>query len=207
MDENELSRLVTAIMLRKKDSTNLIGNVYLVKFYSKLEDCREISAMINACSRLDNSDIALSFCLGNKEAREKAEKIYSKYKQHLIQGLNFVENNKVEGNGYIIINAKDMIKDTIIGTVSSIVSSSNVYPVGTVIVGLAYDKDKIKVSTRVCGREGRNVHEILSEALKDFPDAECGGHAMAAGCLIDKSLEQKFLSSLVKALEIEVVKV
>jgi len=207
LNEEETSRLVTAIMLRKKDATNIIGNIYLVKFFNKLEDARELSAMINACSRLENSDIALSFCLNNRKARDKAESIYARYKQHIIQGLSYVERNKIEGQGYVIINAKNMIKDTIIGTISSILASSRIYPDGTLIIGLAYDNEKIKVSARVCGREGRNAREVLEQATRGLPKAECGGHPSAAGCLISIDSEKDFLSNLTRALDLEIVKI
>lgn len=207
LNEDETSKLVTAIMLRKKDAMNLIGNIYLVKFFNKLEDARELSAMINACSRLENTDIALSFCLNNRKARDKVESIYARYKQHIIQGLNYIEENKIEGQGYVLINARNMIKDTIIGTVSSILASSQVYPSGTIIIGLAYDNDKIKVSARVCGREGRNAREVLEHATRGLPKAECGGHPAAAGCLINKDSEKVFLSNLTKTLDLEVVKI
>jgi RecJ-like exonuclease len=207
LNEEEMTHLITAVLLRKQDAVDLVGNIYLVKFFNKLEDARELSAMINACSRLEHSDIALALCLNNKTAKEKAEEIYAKYKQQLIQALKYTEENKIEGKGYVIINARNIIKDTIIGTVSSIISSSHLYTKGTIIVGLAYDNDKIKVSARVCGREGRNVREVLESATKGFPDAECGGHPMAAGCLVQKEVEQEFMTNLVKALELEVVKV
>jgi RecJ-like exonuclease len=207
LNEEEMSKLLTAVLLRKKDSKDIVGNIYLVRFFNKLEDARELSAIINACSRLGNPEIALALCLNNKKAREKAEEIYANYKQQIIQALNFVEQNKIEGKGYVIINAKDMIKDTIIGTIISILSTSKTYPVGTVVVGLAYDNDKIKASARVCGRDGRNVHEILETATKDFPEAECGGHPFAAGCLIHKNFEQNFINNLHKAMELEVVKI
>ena len=63
------------------------------------------------------------FCTAERlqEERKKAEKIYANYKQHLISGLNFVSNSKkIEGDNYVIINAKSNIKDTIIGTIASI---------------------------------------------------------------------------------------
>jgi len=207
LNDEEMTRLITAVLLRKQDTVDLVGNIYLVKIFNKLEDARELSAMINACSRLGNSETALALCLNNKDAREKAEGIYAKYKQHIIQALKYVEENKIEGKGYVIINAKNIIKDTIIGTISSIIASSHLYSNGTVIVGLAYDNDKIKVSARVCGREGRNVREMLESATKEIPEAECGGHPMAAGCLINKAVEQEFINKVVKALEIEVIKV
>lgn len=208
LSDDELSGLITAVILRtKRDSREIIGNLYLVKFLNRLEDARELSAMINACSRLGNSEIALSLCLSNLKARKQAEEIYAKYKQHLVSALNFAEQNKIEGKGYIIINAGNKIKDTMIGTVASIISMSEKFRDGTAIVGMShYDKDKIKVSARIVGRNGRNIREILQNATKDF-DCECGGHAVAAGCLIQKKYEKQFLENVGKALELEVVKI
>ena len=208
LNEEETSKLITGILLRraKKENSDIIGNIYLVKFFNRLEDARELSAMINACSRLDYKDIALSLCMGDKKARQKAESIYASYKQHLVSALNYVANTeKIEGKGYIIINAKNEIKDTIIGTVASILASSFVYEEGTIIVTMAYSDDKIKASARVCGREGRNVREILANSL-DIK-AECGGHSLAAGCLIPRDYEATFIKNLKKQLDIELVKV
>jgi len=207
LNEEELSKLITTILLRtKKQDNEIIGNIYLVKFFNRLEDARELSAMINACSRLGNSNIALSLCIGSKQARKKAETIYAEYKQHLVSALNYAAQNKIAGNGYIILNARDMIKDTIIGTVASILSMSREYKEGTVIIAMSYDKEKIKVSARVAGRNGRNVREILANATEKI-GGECGGHAMAAGCLLPKTKEQEFLKSIAKTLELEVVKI
>ncbi len=69
LNEEEMSKLVTAIVLKrtKRDTEKFIGNIYLIKIFNKQEDAREISAMINACSRLENSDVDLAFCMGSKE--------------------------------------------------------------------------------------------------------------------------------------------
>jgi len=210
LTEEEMSRLITSVMLRligKKGASELIGNLYLVKIFNKLEDAREFSALINACSRMDNSKVALGFCLGNKRYIEEAEKIYIEYKQHLISALKFVsEVEKISGKNYTIINAKDNIKDTIIGTVASIISHSPVYSEGTIIVALAYNEDKIKVSARIAGREGRNIREVLNKVVIPL-GGEVGGHPKAAGCLISKSQESEFIRELQKVLDLELVKV
>jgi len=70
LTEEQMANLITAIMLRRiggGDEDKIIGNLYLIKFFNKLEDAREISALINACSRMGYPQIALGFCLGNKE--------------------------------------------------------------------------------------------------------------------------------------------
>ncbi|MEK6889192.1 MAG: DHH family phosphoesterase [Nanoarchaeota archaeon] len=208
LTEEEMSALITAVMLKRMhlaEHDNLVGNLYLVKFFNKLEDARELSALINACSRMDYPSIALGFCLGNKESKASAEKIYIEYKQHLISALKFVnETQKISGKKYTIINAQDNIKDTIIGTVTSIISNSPLYERGTIIIGLAYNQDKIKVSARIAGRSGENVREILNRVVVPL-GGEVGGHPQAAGCLISKDQEALFIEELKKVLEVEKV--
>jgi single-stranded-DNA-specific exonuclease len=210
LTEEETSKLITAILLKRaniKRKEEIIGNLYVLKFFNKKEDARELSVMINACSRLGHSDIALSFCLENQKAKTQAEDLYTEYKQQLISALKVVEKlEKIKGNGFVILNAKSDIKDTIIGTVTSILSSSLDYEEGTVLIGMAYNQDKIKVSARIVGKEGRNLKEILEKITVNLK-GEFGGHQNAAGCTICKEKEQEFIESLKRTLEIEVVKV
>jgi len=210
LDENEMTRLITSIALKSARhglNDDIVGNHFLVKFFNKLEDARELSASINACSRMGSPHIALGFCLGNKNMRMESEKIYLDYKQNLISALKYVsETEKLEGNNYVIINAKDRIKDTIIGTVASILSHSPMYKEGRVIIALSYNEDKIKVSARVAGRTGRNVRELLHKVVVPI-GGEVGGHPEAAGCLIPRAREVEFIEEIRRLLDIEIVKV
>jgi len=209
LDEKEMTKLVTAIMLRnpKVKDKEIIGDIFLIKLFNKLEDARELSAIINGCSRLGESGLAIQFCMENAKAKKRAEFIHVKYKQFLISGLKFSsETEKIQGNGFVIINAKNKIKDTIIGTIASILSNSSLYEEGTIIVTMAYYKDKIKVSARGVGRNGRNVREILNSVIERI-GGEVGGHKFAAGCMITQEKEQEFIGSLKKNLEIELVKI
>ncbi|MDO8459578.1 MAG: DHH family phosphoesterase [Nanoarchaeota archaeon] len=211
LNDEEMSKLITAILLRsggKANAEQIVGNLYLVKFFNRMEDARELSALINACSRMDRPFVSLGFCLGNKKMKDEAEKIYIEYKQSLVSALRFVsEVEKISGKNYIIINAKDKIKDTIIGTVASIMSHSPVYPEGSIIIALAYNNDKIKVSARLSGSEGgRNVREVLHQVVVPL-GGEVGGHPSAAGCLISKEQEGLFIDGLKRILDVELVKV
>lgn len=217
LTENEMSKLLTAIMVRKAQNNKeeeIIGNLYILKFFNTKEDVREISTLINACSRLGHHDIALSYCLENKKAKAKALDIYTKYKQELVSGLKVAEKmNKIEGSNFVILNAKDQIKDAIIGTICSMLSSSATYKEGTVLIGMAYNENKIKVSARIVGHNGRNLKELMEQTVIEFKSdnpqsiAEVGGHHYAAGCLVEKEKEDSFLNTLKKNLEIEIVKV
>jgi hypothetical protein len=172
LSEEEIEKLVTAIMLRNPQTKNneIIGNIYLIKFYNKLEDARDLSARINACSRSGNSNIALQFCMEIPSAKKRAESIHVKYRQHIVSALRYVEETeKIEGKQYTIINAKENIKETMIGTIASIISNSKLYKEGTIVIGMAYSNNgKIKVSARNVGRQGRNVREVLTNITPKY---------------------------------------
>lgn len=210
LTEEETSKLVTAIMLGtigQERAKDIVGNIYLLKFFNKIEDARELSTLINACSRLGYSDVALSLCLGSNKAKIKAESIYNTYKHELIASLKWVEaNEKIENENYVIINAKNNIKDTIIGTVTSILASSLVYKEGTVVVGMAYRGDKIKVSMRN-SRNGRLNLQNFLENINKVVTCEFGGHANAAGCVVEKEKENEFIEAIKRDLENECLKI
>jgi len=212
LSDDEMRNLSTAIMLRmsSKTASEHIGNLYLIKFFNRLEDARELSAILNACSRMGHSDIGLMVCLGNNEARKRAERIYFKYRQHIISGLKYIsENGRIEGKEYVIINARDQVKDTLIGTLASILSFSSLYKEGTIIVAMAYDEDKIKVSARLAGRgshNNRNLKELI-ESVACSLGGEFGGHKQAAGCVIKKEHEERFIDLIKRKLDLEMIKV
>jgi len=213
LNKKEMKNLVTAAMLRlsgKEKTQEYFGNLYLIKFFNKIEDAREISAVINAGSRMGQPTNSLMFCLGNKEARANAERIYVKYRQHIISGLKHIEqNNKIQGKEYVIINVKDKIKDTLIGTLASILSFSSIYKEGTIIIGMAYNEDKIKISTRMAGRNPKCTRNLkkLMESITEIIGGESGGHQKAAGCIIKKEDEDKFIDLIKNKLEVELIKI
>lgn len=211
LDEEQMSKLITAVMLRNPKAKNntIVGDIFLIKMFNKLEDARDISAMINACSRLGESWTAMQLCMEISKSKKRCETIHAKYKQLLISGLKFVsEAKKIEGKGFVIINAKDQIKDTMAGTITSILSHSLLYEEGTVITTMVFDGEsgKIKISSRNVGKNGRNVREVLAEVISKI-GGEVGGHEFAAGAIIEKNKEEDFINLLKKNLEIELVKI
>jgi RecJ-like exonuclease len=217
LNEEEMSRLITSIIMRRGRNSlaeEIIGTLYILKFLNNMEDVREISVLINACSRLGYSDIALSYCLGSEKAKMQALDIYNEYRQEIVSGLKVAEKmNKIDGKGFVILNARDQIKEAIVGTICSMLSSSPAYEEGTILIGMAYNKDKIKVSARIVGKNGKNLKEVLEKAVIAFRSenpgtlVEIGGHKYAAGCLIEKKKEKEFIDTLKKNLEIEVIKI
>ena len=239
LNEKEMEAIVTSIMLRNPKSTNkkIIGDIFLIKLYNQLEDAREMSAKINACSRSGKSEIAMQFCMEIPSAKKAVETIYLKYKQELISGLEFVQKiglenvsqentprghenlqagdflkhysgEKISGENFVIINVKNKVKDTMIGTIASILSSSSIYKEETTIIAMAFNEseNKIKISARNVGNRGRNVREVLDRVIV-LIGGEVGGHEFAAGGTIDKEKEHEFLECIKRNLEIEMIKI
>lgn len=220
LDEDEVSRLITAIALRLNDGNcKIVDNKYLIKLSDRLWDGNEISTMLNACGRLGRSSLGISFLLGSKDAREELDSVYSEYRHHLIKALKWVESvKKIEGSSYLIVNAKNEIKETMIGTVMSILSRSYLYPAGTVLVGLAHrDDGKVKISARIAKSErgnensncnaNLNLNHLLSSIVKNIGGEEAGGHMGAAGALIPVEKEDDFIDLLQRELSIEEIKI
>lgn len=209
LDEEEMTKIVTAILLRRleRNNENLIGNIFLIKHFNQLEDAREMSAKINACSRLGEPYIAILYCLEDSGAKKQVERLYAKYKQLIINGLNYVKNiDQIKGEGYVIINAKSEIEEDIISVITTILSKSSLYNEGTVIIAMTYaDQEKVKVSARTV-KEGRNVREILERIIREI-GGEYGGHKYAAGAIFNKDKEEDFIERIRHNLEIELVKI
>lgn len=217
LDEEEMSRLITAIIVRgakRRNQNELVGNLYTLKFFNVEEDVREISVLIEACSRLGFSDVAVSYCLGDSRAKIRAQDIYSEYRHELVSGLKVAERiNKIGGKGFVILNARDQIKDAVVGTICSMLSKSPTYDEGTILIGMAYNQDKIKVSARLVGRSGRNIKDLLDKTVLTFrgkhpgETIEFGGHELAAGAMVPREKEEDFISALKENLEVEVIKI
>ena len=209
LTEDELKNLTTGIILKRlgseKNPADVFTDVYLLKDEedeSFTKDAREFSTLLNCCGRLGKPSIGIGVCIGNQKLKEKANELMKEYKLELINGLNWFYNNKdkiVKGTNFVIINAEENIKDTLIGTITSIISKSNIYRDNTILISMVCTlDDNIKVSMRICnGNNEIDLREILKEITKD--EWEMGGHRNACGCLIPIEKEKEFIN---RALEI-----
>jgi single-stranded DNA-specific DHH superfamily exonuclease len=97
--------------------------------------------------------------------------------------------------------AGDRIKDTLIGTITSIALNSNLFDSRKPVFGIAEtDENNLKISARL-PKEIKNVNlkEVLHYATK-LLNGEAGGHTHAAGALIDKNLQNDFVNIVDKKL-------
>jgi len=215
LSEEDMKKLVTGIILKRfgseKNPEDIIGNVYLLSGEaeeSPTKDAREFSTLLNSCGRLRKPALGVGTCLGNKKMKKEAISLLNDYRQELIRSLNWFYSNRgnekiIEKDGYAIINAEDNVKDTIIGTLASIISNSTLYRGGTIIVSMANTLDgKIKASLRLVGvNPDIDLREVVKEVAKKIGVGEAGGHKQACGCLIPQEKEEEFIKTAEEILE------
>jgi RecJ-like exonuclease len=119
------------------------------------------------------------------------------YKQMLADGMNWIREGKVSQRKTLaVIDGTQRIPDTIIGTVSSLALNSELIDAGKPVVGFAdAGNGKLKVSARMPRNLSFNLRDILVDAAKAVK-GEAGGHAYAAGALIDASQKEEFIKAI-----------
>lgn len=217
LNDNEVKNLITAIATRRfgsDDSDELYGPVYILQNEDEdsiTRDAREFSSLLNCCVRMNKAGLAIGTCLGSIKSKEKAIALNRKYMRDIIDSLNWFYSNKgkesvLEGEGYVLINAEENVGDILIGTLCSLISRSNVYDDGVIVIGLAHGlDDTTKISARIGGINKRalNAGDILSRIVKGL-GGNSGGHSFAAGATIKKDKEQEFLKAAKELLEKEI---
>lgn len=206
LSDSERQRLVASIIVKRSeldDPEAIIGNVYYFcnEKISELKDVKEFSTVMNACGRMDKVSFGIGACLGDERSKRKTLQVLAQYKSEIVTALNWFRDNKDSEHvtrkpGFVIINAKRFILDTVVGTMASILSKSGEFEPGTYVMSLARkENEKTKVSLRYAGEDDEvNLREVVNNLVSSV-GGEAGGHAFAAGAIIPTEVEEKFIES------------
>lgn len=216
LNADEVKKLVTGIILTRLGSEeespdDVLGNIYTLEkeeVGSPTRDAKEFSTLLNCCGRMNKASLGIATCISDPEAKQKAIYLLNKYKKEIINSLNwFYKNRKtksiIEGKNYVIINAEDNVRDTLIGTLASIISKSNIYNENNIIISLAHTiEGETKISIRLAGQRDKDIdlREILMKITYPLGYTS-GGHKFAAGCVIPQSKETTFIEKAVETLD------
>ncbi len=210
LDKEEMKKLVTSIILQRLGSEenpdDVLGLIYLLKSEqeeSPTKDLREFSTLLNSCGRLNKPTLGIAACMQDSKLKQAAINALIDYKKELINSLNWFHNNKdkvIEMEGLVIINAENNVRDTIVGTLTSMIAKFNIYQENTIIISLAHSVDEnTKISIRCSGHNPKvNLKEMLDSVTSKL-GFQAGGHRNAAGALISREKEEEFIE-LAKAL-------
>ena len=205
LDEEGIKKITSGIIINRLNEENpedIFGNHYILKEEENgtpLKDLKEFATLLNAVGRFGKTSLGISLCLKNEEAKKESMEVLSSYKSEIVEMLTWFNENKDSfmSNGKIIINAKDNIKDTMIGTLASIITKSKLYEDGTVIFAMAHkENDEIKISARVSGNSDFDLRSALKDVVLKIGDYPCGGHKSACGASIPKDKEEEFIKAI-----------
>jgi RecJ-like exonuclease len=200
----EINKLVSgliAIRKKEKNPESIVGTRYLLideRCNSPFYDLKEFSTLLNGCGRLKKYSPGIGACLGDEKAKHSAVKALLDYKKEIKDFMQWFKDNRkkemiTEENNYVIINAKEEVPCTMIGTMSSIISRSRLVNPGTCVLGLARQADKTKVSLRIPpNTKITSAREMLKE-IAESVGGEAGGHQLAAGAVIETAKEEEFI--------------
>ena len=206
LTESEKEKLVEGIIQKRHDEKNpedVFGNIYSLKNEKTgpFKDAREFSTLLNACGRLNKSNIGIQALLGNDDMKKNAERILVDYRYAITNALSWYKKNigtknVIEEKNYILINSKDHILPTMVGTIASILSRSKFLDNGKIIITMGRTiQDKTKISIRISGKNKSlnvDVNNIIKQIILEV-GGEFGGHKTAAGGLIDTKNEENFV--------------
>jgi single-stranded-DNA-specific exonuclease len=213
LDETEINKIIDALIEKtEKDikPENLMGYYYILidEEEESLKEVREFSTVLNACGRMGKPSLGIGCCLGDRDMQSKAIHCLDNYRKELTSALEWFKANRknrniIEGNGFIIINAKDKIRSTIIGTISSMLSKSDQVEKGCFVVSMARTIDNnTKASLRVSGeKKDIDLRDIAKDIITKLNSGEYGGHRYAAGALFPSTKEDEFIDIAKDVLE------
>jgi single-stranded DNA-specific DHH superfamily exonuclease len=122
------------------------------------------------------------------------------YKKEIVSALSWFQQNResdlvIRTDRYVIINAQDNIRPSIIGTIGSILSKGGDFPEGTFILSTAYMDDMLKVSLRIAGIRNRNRTDLrgIVSRIVERVGGEAGGHMHAAGAVVPREKEEDLI--------------
>jgi RecJ-like exonuclease len=190
--------------------TNLFGDVYLAISEPVGSPTRELngfSTLLNACGRMGKPDLGIALAMGLRGGiLESALQTLTDYRITLAKVLSQI----MEGSsgiarreeGVLFLLGGDEIKDTMIGTITSIISKSRFSKEYFMVVGLTKSEAVVKVSARLTDagvRAGINLDDLMRKSCVRVGGIG-GGHKHAAGGYIPEGEEERFITVVLNCL-------
>jgi single-stranded-DNA-specific exonuclease len=212
LTEDEKKRLSSALadyLISKglhAEVANLIGNVYVLaneEAWTPLRDAREFAVLLNSTGRMDRPSLGIAICMGDRGAAlEEANKVLEDYRKSISTYLGWVmekpERMKELENIYVVYG-ETFINEKIIGTISSILSTSLTNPEKPLIAFSNIEEENAaKFSARTTAMalsKGVNLGDVMRVASEKY-GGKGGGHNVAAGAQVPIDQTENFINSV-----------
>ncbi len=223
LSEDEKRQLCSALsdhLISKgypRDVMHLVGSVYTLVHeepWTPLRDGREFSMLLNGTGRMEKAGLGVAICMGDRSsALEQAESVLDEYRQTITKYLSWLteEPDRIdELENIYVVRGENFINEKIIGTLSSILSTS-LPKLEKPIIAYARvpGEDTVKISARTTDmltKKGLNLGEIMRSAAEKF-GGKGGGHDIAAGAQVPTKELDEFVGRVDKLVKKEMERI
>jgi len=208
-EKQKLLEVLTAYIASNGGSSaavsEMIGEVYSLRLedpLTPLHDGREFATLLNACGRMDATDVGIAICLGDRDqALSGSLRLMIEYRGKLNKAIQTLQSgDKMTAHGDVmVVVGDDFIEERMTGSISSLLASSDKYKDKMVLVMTRSGETNLKFSSRLGDsfQKEVNLGLILKEAAESVGGVG-GGHSMAAGAKIPVSKRDEFTAVVVE---------
>lgn len=186
------------------DIFELIGSAYTLireEPWTPLRDAREFSVLLNSTGRMEKQGLGVAICMGDRGAALKeANLVLEEYRHTISKYLSWLMETPDridELDSIYVIRGGDFVNEKMIGTLSSILSTSLPNPLKPVIAYAEVVKENVvKVSARTLTTltsRGLDLGQIVRDAAERY-EGDGGGHNIAAGAQVPIENVDAFIS-------------
>ncbi len=185
---------------------DLIGSVFTLPgedLFTPLRDAREFATFLNACGRMDRTDIGIAVSLGDREtALAEGMKLAGEYRTKINRALQVVQSDLDKTTNYgelVLVTGEEFLEERLTGSISSILATSGNFRDKVILVRAKSGDSNLKFSTRFGdGYRGTvNLGQLMREAAEEVGGVG-GGHSMAAGAKIPIARADDFTRAVLK---------
>jgi len=109
----------------------LIGSVYTLQaedLFTPLRDAREFATFLNACGRMDKTDVGIAVCLGDREiALAEGMKLAGEYRTKINKALQLVQSDQektISHGELVLVAGEEFLEERLTGSIASLLATS-----------------------------------------------------------------------------------
>lgn len=207
LNDNEANKIIAGILLKRlggSDEELIFDDIFLLKNEGGItNDAKEFNLLIDCCVKFSKYSLAIGACLGGRLARTEALQLLYVYKYDLLQALQWFSKNKngnrvFEQKEFVVIQSEENIKDIYLSDFLRIISKSNMYPDGKILIGMARASEDTLIGVSV-GSHKEGI-PLIKDAIKGAGYTITEDNNDGISMLVPQEKETEFIKTLQNAL-------
>ncbi len=205
LKEEEKRKIASELIIKYNvDPEEIYKHDYLLlrEGIQALQDARVYASRLNACGRVEHPEVGIAICMGDRHlAIAELNSIRKEYSRLIGFSLNWAtsEKNLKELPNLYFLDGRTRINESILGPITSILSSMKDYQSKPILSCARIDESRIKISMRKSRLLNKRLelNKILTQGTEDLGlSTEVGGHSTAAGAIINESDLESFKNQI-----------